>query len=102
MLQPKEGGLGWIDSWQLSSATTDSEAIELAHHWMNHYISRESMKRVAEIGVAPCFDVRDLLPEEEVALLLMDRTAELRGLHMFDQPSSPEKWERIWNEVEAA
>ena len=102
MLQPKEGGLGWIDSWQLSSGTTNSEIIELSHHWMNHYVSRESMKRVAGIGVAPCFNVTDLLPEEEVALLMLDRTSELRGLHMFDQPSSPEKWERVWSEVEAA
>ena len=102
MLQPKEGGLGWIDSWQLSSGTTNSEIIELSHHWMNHYVSRESMKRVAGIGVAPCFNVTDLLPDEEVALLMLDRTAELRGLHMFDQPSSPEKWERVWSEVEAA
>ncbi len=102
MLQPKEGGLGWIDSWQLSSGTTDSEAVELCHHWVNHYISNESMTRVAKIGVAPCYDVREFLPPEEVSLLLMDRTVELRGLHMFDQPSSPEKWERVWSEVEAA
>jgi hypothetical protein len=53
-------------------------------------------------GVATCYDVRDMLPPEEVSLLLLDRTAELRGLHMFDQPSSPEKWERVWSEVEAA
>ena len=102
MLQPDEGGLGWIDSWQLSSGTTNSEIIELAHHWMNHYISLKSMTLVAGIGVSPCFDVTSLIPEEDVALLLLDRTVELRGLHMFDQPSSPEKWERIWSEVEAA
>jgi spermidine/putrescine transport system substrate-binding protein len=102
MLQPDEGGLGWIDSWQLSSGTTDSEIIELAHLWMNHYVSIPSMTRVAGVGVSPCFDVRDQMEEKEWQLLMLDRTAELRGLHMFDQPSSPEKWERIWNEVEAA
>jgi len=102
MLQPDEGGLGWIDSWQLSSGTTNSEIIELAHHWMNHYISLRSMTLVAGISVSPCFDVTSLIPEEDVALLMLDRTVELRGLHMFDQPSSPEKWERIWSEVEAA
>ena len=73
MLQPKEGGLGWIDSWQLSSGTTNSEAIELCHAWVNHYTSNESMTRVAQIGVAPCFDVREFLPPEEVSLLLMHR-----------------------------
>jgi len=102
MLQPDEGGLGWIDSWQLSSGTTNSEIIELAHHWMNHYVSLESMTRVAGISVSPCFDVTSLLNKEDVGLLMLDRTAELRGLHMFDQPSSPEKWERVWSEVEAA
>ena len=102
MLQPDEGGLGWIDSWQLSSGTTNSEIIELAHHWMNHYVSLKSMTRVAGIGVSPCFDVTSLIPQEDVSLLLLDRTVELRGLHMFDQPSSPEKWERIWSEIEAA
>ncbi len=102
MLQPDEGGLGWIDSWQLSSGTTNSEIIELAHHWMNHYVSLKSMTLVAGIGVSPCFDVTGLLPKEDVGLLMLDRTAELRGLHMFDQPSSPEKWERVWSEVEAA
>jgi spermidine/putrescine-binding protein len=102
MLQPDEGGLGWIDSWQLSSGTTDTEIVELAHHWMNHFVSKTSMTRVAGIGVAPCYDVRDALEEQEMKLLMLDRTAELRGLHMFDQPSSPEKWERIWNEIEAA
>jgi spermidine/putrescine-binding protein len=102
MLQPDEGGLGWIDSWQLSSGTTNSEIIELSHHWMNHYVSRKSMALVAGIGVSPCFDVTDMLPKEDVSLLMLDRTAELRGLHMFDQPSSPEKWERVWSEVEAA
>lgn len=102
MLQPKEGGLGWIDSWQISSGTTDSETIELCHHWVNHYIGKDSMYRVAMKGVAPCYDVRDMMPPEEASLLMLDRTAELRGLHMFDQPSSPEKWERVWSEVEAA
>jgi len=102
MLQPDEGGLGWIDSWQLSSGTTDSEIAELAHHWVNHFISRESMARVADVGVSPCFDVTDMMSKEDVSLLMLDRTAELRGLHMFDQPSSPEKWERVWSEVEAA
>jgi spermidine/putrescine-binding protein len=102
MLQPKEGGLGWIDSWQLSSGTTDSEAIEVCHHWVNHFISKTSMHRVGVKGVAPCYDVRDMMSPEEVDLLLLNRTVELRGLHMFDQPSSPEKWERVWSEVEAA
>lgn len=102
MLQPVEGGLGWIDSWQLSSGTTDPDMVELCHQWMNHFVSNDSMYQVAMKGVAPCYDVREMMTPEEVDLLLMNRTVELRGLHMFDQPSSPEKWERVWSEVEAA
>jgi spermidine/putrescine-binding protein len=101
-LQPKEGGLGWIDSWQVSSGVKDPAHLDLCHAWINHYISKQSMFRVGSKGVAPCYDVRDMMPPAEVSLLMLDRTAELRGLHMFDQPSSPEKWERVWSEVEAA
>lgn len=103
MLQPKEGGLGWVDSWQISSATKDPAMIDLAHAWINHYVSRESMERVAmKVSIAPCYDIRDKLSKEDVDLMMLNRTEELNGLHMFDQPSSPEKWERVWNEVEAA
>jgi spermidine/putrescine-binding protein len=103
MLQPKEGGLGWVDSWQISSGTKDPAMIDLAHSWINDYVSMESMQRIAmKVGIAPCYDIRGLISAEDTALLMLDRTDELSGLHMFDQPSSPEKWERVWNEVEAA
>jgi spermidine/putrescine transport system substrate-binding protein len=101
-LQPREGGLGWIDSWQISSGVKDPAHLDLCHAWINHYISKQSMFRVGSKGVAPCYDVRDMMSPEDVSLLMLDRTVELRGLHMFDQPSSPEKWERVWSEVEAA
>jgi spermidine/putrescine-binding protein len=74
VLKPAEGGLGWVDQWSITSGVTDSEKIEVAHEWINFRLERESMKTVAvEIG-----------------------------LYQFDAPSSPEKWERIWSEVEAA
>ena len=31
-----------------------------------------------------------------------NETGAIKGLYQFDAPSSPEKWERIWSEVEAA
>ena len=102
LLQPKEGGLGWIDSWLVSSGVKDPAMVDLCHAWIDHYISKQSMFRVASKGVAPCYDVRDMMDPAEASLLMLDRTQELRGLHMFDQPSSPEKWERVWSEVEAA
>ena len=103
LMHPKEGGLGWVDSWQLSSATKDPAIIDLAHAWVNHFVSVKSMTRVAMgVGNAPCYDIREGISKEDASLLMLDRTQEMKGLHMFDQPSSPEKWEQVWNEVEAS
>jgi spermidine/putrescine transport system substrate-binding protein len=33
---------------------------------------------------------------------MMDQTDAIKGLYMFNAPSSPEKWEKVWAEVEAA
>jgi len=103
LLRPKEGGLGWVDTWALTSGVEDSEKLELAHKWIDFRLARENMKTVAmEIGWAPTVDVRDMLPERYVETLFLNNTEAIRGLYQFDAPSSPEKWERIWSEVEAA
>ena len=103
VLRPTEGGLGWVDQWSLTSGVTDSEVKEVAHEWINFRLARESMKTVAiEIGWAPTVDVRDMLPDRYVETLFLNETAAIHGLYQFDAPSSPEKWERIWTEVEAA
>jgi hypothetical protein len=47
-------------------------------------------------------DVRDMLPDRYVEILFLNQTSAIKGLYQFDAPSSPEKWERIWSEVEAA
>lgn len=102
-LQPEEGGLGWIDSYQLSSGTTDSELIELIHHWFNWILKPENQHNVAvNGGTSPCVDVSDMLTAKEAELMMSDRVDELHGLYMFDQPSDPERWEKIWSEVQAA
>jgi hypothetical protein len=46
--------------------------------------------------------VRDQLTPDEIELYFQNRSAEAGQLHMFYQPSSPEKWERIWSDVEAS
>jgi spermidine/putrescine-binding protein len=103
VLKPAEGGLGWVDQWSITSGVTDSEKLEVAHEWINFRLSRDNMKTVAmEIGWAPTVDVRDMLPERYVETLFLNETAAIHGLYQFDAPSSPEKWERIWSEVEAA
>lgn len=102
LLQAKEGGLGWIDSWMVTSGVEDSEKLEICHKYMDTILKPEHMKQIADkAGTSTCIDIRSLSTEEERELFLMDRTAELKGLHMFDQPSSPEKWERVWSNMEA-
>jgi spermidine/putrescine-binding protein len=103
VLKPTEGGLGWVDTWAITSGVTDSEKREIAHEWINFRLAPENMVTVAtEIGWAPTVDVRDLIPERYVETLFLNETSAIRGLYQFDAPSSPEKWERIWSEVEAA
>jgi len=103
VLKPKEGGLGWVDTWAVTSGVTDSEKLEIAHQWINFRLDRDSMATVAtEIGWAPTIDVRDRIPERYIETLFLNETGAIEGLYQFDAPSSPEKWERIWSEVEAA
>ena len=103
ILKPTEGGLGWVDQWSITSGVTNSEVLEVAHKWIDFRLEREAMKTVAvEIGWAPTVDVRDMLPERYVDTLFLNETGSIHGLYQFDAPSSPEKWERIWSEVEAA
>jgi len=102
VLKPKEGGLGWVDTWMIS-ADADSERVELAHEWINLFLEKENYARVVRsTGYGGTVDIRDLLTPDEIELYFQNRSAEASQLHMFDQPSSPEKWERIWSDVEAA
>ena len=65
--------------------------------------ARRTMSRVVRsTGYGGTVDVRDLLTPDEIELYFQNRSAEASQLHMFDQPSSPEKWERIWSDVEAS
>lgn len=102
VLKPKEGGLGWVDTWMIS-AEADAERTELAHAWINSFLEKDNYVRVVRsTGYGGVVDIRSLLTADENALYFQDRSAEASQLHMFDQPSSPEKWERIWSDVEAS
>jgi spermidine/putrescine transport system substrate-binding protein len=102
VLKPKEGGLGWVDTWMIS-ADADSERVDLAHRWINEFLQKDNYVRVVRsTGYGGTVDVRDLLTPDEIELYFQNRSAEAAQLHMFDQPSSPEKWERIWSDVEAS
>ena len=102
VLKPKEGGLGWVDTWMISSGA-NSEQTELAHKWINQYLTKENFARVVRsTGYGGTVDVRELLKPDEIELYFQEKSADASQLHMFDQPSSPEKWERIWSDVEAS
>ena len=103
ILKPKEGGLGWIDNWMISSGVEDAEKQEICYAWINNFLSDENMLKVLrEEGTASIIDIRKHLTEIEIEDFLLNESDQISGLYMFDQPSSPEKWERVWSEVEAA
>jgi spermidine/putrescine-binding protein len=103
VLKPEEGGLGWVDTWAITSGVTDSEKLELAHKWIDWRLAPENMAIVAtDVGWSPTVDVRAMIPDRYVETLFLNDTAAINGLYQFDAPSSPEKWERVWSEVEAA
>jgi spermidine/putrescine transport system substrate-binding protein len=102
-LKMKEGGLGWVDTWLVTSGVTDGERLDICNSFIDTMISSSVMKRIGEVaGCSTTIDLRSVSNEEERKLYLMDRSSEIAGLFMFDQPSSPEKWERIWSNVQAA
>ena len=102
VLRPKEGGLGWVDTWMISAGANPEQA-ELAHQWINLYLSKENFARVVRsTGYGGTVDVRNLLKPEEINLYFQNKSSDAAKLFMFDQPSSPEKWERIWSDVEAS
>jgi spermidine/putrescine-binding protein len=103
VLKPREGGLGWVDTWAITSGVKGDERLELVHKWIDWRLKPENMAIVAtEIGWAPTVDVRKLIPDRYVETLFLNDTKSINGLYQFDAPSCPEKWERVWSEVEAA
>jgi spermidine/putrescine transport system substrate-binding protein len=103
VLNPREGGLGWVDTWCITSGVQDDEKLELVHNWIDFRLRPENMVTVAtDIGWAPTVDVRDRLEERYVETLFLNETSAIRDLYQFDAPSSPEKWQQVWSEVEAA
>ena len=70
---------------------------------MNTFLAPENMKTISLIaGSSSTVDIRSISTPEEQKLFLMDRTEELSTMYQFDQPSSTEKWERVWSRMQAA
>ncbi len=103
VLKPDEGGLGWVDTWNITAGVKDSEKLDLAHKWIDWRLKPDNMAIIAtDIGWSPTVDVRKMIPQRYVDTMFLDHTDAIKGLYQFDAPSSPEKWERVWSEVEAA
>jgi spermidine/putrescine-binding protein len=102
-LKMKEGGLGWVDTWLVTSGVQDGKKFDLCNSFIDLMISPTVMKKIGEVaGCSTTVDLRSISNETERKLFLMDRSNEIADLFMFDQPSSPEKWERVWSNVQAA
>lgn len=102
-LIPKEGGLGWVDTWLVTSGVEDGAKLDLALDFIDTVIAPETMKAIGvSTGCSTAVDIRTISTPEDQKLYLMDRTEELKQMYMFDQPSSPEKWERVWSNMQAA
>ncbi len=70
VLKPKEGGLGWVDTWMVSSEA-DSERTELAHAWINLFLEKDNYVRVVRsTGYGGVVDVRSLMSKDENRALL--------------------------------
>ncbi|MCS0494432.1 extracellular solute-binding protein [Ancylobacter sp. MQZ15Z-1] len=102
-LVPKEGGLGWVDTWLVTSGVTDPGTLALCYDFIDTFLAPETIKKISLIaGTSATVDLRPISTPEEQKLYLMDRTEELSTMYMFDQPSSTEKWERVWSRMQAA
>jgi spermidine/putrescine-binding protein len=102
LLRPKEGGLGWVDTHMITSGVKDSEKLELCYEWINFRLDLQNMVDINIIkGVPSTVDTRKLIPERYAEALFMNQTSMVKELYPFDAPSDPEKWERVWSEVEA-
>ncbi len=109
-LAPQEGGLGWVDTWCITSgAAEDPRRLDLSYKWINFRLEKQNMVKIArDIGWSPTVDVISELEasgplgRQYVETLFLEQTHAIDQLYQFDVPSSPEAWERVWTEVEAA
>ncbi len=84
---PKEGGIGWLDTWALSKGVQDSDC---AHKWVNHYldgITGPTMTTINGYG-----NTTNESPDLDYA----DKLVWLQPVEDFDRRVE------VWNAVKAA
>lgn len=103
VLQPTEGALGWIDTWLITSGVEDGPKLDAAMAFIDMMISPTIMAKMSrDMGACSTIDWRADATDLEKELFLMERSDQIAAMHQFDQPSSPEKWERVWSNMQAA
>ena len=84
---PREGGIGWLDTWALSKGVKDSDC---AHKWVNHYLNGVTGPVMTDLkGYG---NTTNDSPELNYA----DKLVWLRPVEDFDRRV------QVWNEVKAA
>lgn len=84
---PREGGIGWLDTWAMSKGVKDSDC---AHKWVNHYLNGTTGPVMTDLkGYGNTTD-------ESPTLNYADKLVWLRPVEDFDRRV------QVWNEVKAA
>ena len=83
---PKEGGIGWLDTWAMTSGADE----DLAHAWVDFFIQKSTQELMNErYGYGT-------VTHESSGLDYADRLNWL-------QPAEDFEWRnRVWNEVKAS
>ncbi|HHH41663.1 MAG TPA: extracellular solute-binding protein [Chloroflexi bacterium] len=100
-ISPKEGALSWVCGYSILKGTKMPYA---AHALLNHYLSPDLQYIEAtdfEYFVANQ-QVLDLLSDEEIALVGLDRPEAVQEAHVEITPPDYDRWLQVWEEVLAA
>ncbi len=100
-LAPKEGALSWVCGYSIVKGTNMPNA---AHALLNHYLDPELQYIEAtefEYFVAN-MKVLDMLTEEEIALVGLDKPEQVQEAHVEITPPNYDRWLQLWEEVLAA
>ena len=84
---PKEGGIGWLDTWAMSAGVKDKDC---AHKWMNHYLNESTGPLMTDKNGY------GNTTAESPGLDYADSLVWLRPAEDFDMRV------QVWNEVKAA
>lgn len=90
MTIPKEGAIGWIDCWTISSATKN---VDLAHKWIDFMLEKRVGTYIStQTGYG---NTTDPEANQKIGLTYADK------LVFFQPPEDPKRRVALWNEIKA-